>query len=79
MNNAIFEASCEKCPNISNGQCPNIQRMYTSLQDDLGHAAIREHEDSIKLFFECKDFPCKQIKLGPISVSFCPYLTGKAY
>ncbi|MDW7733643.1 MAG: hypothetical protein SCH66_14590 [Methanolobus sp.] len=79
MNNAIFDASCEKCPNMSSGQCPNIGQMYASLQIDSDQATDHVHEDSIELFFECKEFPCKQIKLGPISFSFCPYLAGKAY
>lgn len=79
MNNAIFDASCENCPNMSSGQFPDIEQIYASLQDDSYHVVTRDHEDNIKLFFECKEFPCKQIKLGPISFSFCPYLAGKAY
>ncbi|TGC08507.1 hypothetical protein CUN85_09335 [Methanolobus halotolerans] len=79
MNSLIFDTSCEKCPNMSSGQCPNMEQICAFFPDDSDQATNHAHENSIKLFFKCKEFPCKQIKLGPASCSYCQYLAGKAY
>ncbi|QLC49327.1 hypothetical protein HWN40_03135 [Methanolobus zinderi] len=75
----ILNENCERCPNMSGGQCQSIEQVYSILKEDPEQSINPDYENYAQLFTECKEFPCKQIKLGPISCSYCPYLEGKAY
>jgi hypothetical protein len=66
---AVFSAAVNKCPNGKNGCIPK--------ENKFCKIATCAFAKKIRFCFECREFPCKITKTGPISYGYCQYLTGK--
>lgn len=68
---------CEKCQRMVQNKCPNGENGCTPKDNKFCKIATCAFTNKIRFCFECRDFPCEITKTGPISYSYCQYISGK--
>lgn len=77
MRIGVCGIACEKCPKMTNGQCPNGDKGCVPRQNRFCRITSCAFEKNVALCFECGEFPCELTKAGPISYGYCQYLAGR--
>jgi hypothetical protein len=77
MRVGVCGIACEMCPKMVGGTCPNGEAGCVARENRFCAVCSCAHARSVRLCFECADFPCETTKQGPISFGYCQYISGK--
>jgi hypothetical protein len=77
MRMGVCGIACEKCPQMTKGECPNGETGCVPKSNPFCKIADCAYNNNMKLCFECPQFPCETTKSGPISYDYCEYISGK--
>jgi hypothetical protein len=78
MKIGVCGIACEKCPRMTQNQCPNGHAGCQPKENPFCKISACAFQKGVRLCFECAEFPCETTKSGPISFGYCCYLAGKA-
>ena len=79
MRIGVCGIACEKCPQMTKGQCPNGESGCIPRQNQFCKIASCAFEKGSRFCFECAEFPCELTRSGPISYGYCEYISGKGF
>ena len=77
MRIGVCGIACEKCPRRVRDACPNGALGCLPNDNKFCAVATCAYRKSVKLCFECGDFPCETTKLSPVSFGYAQYISGK--
>ena len=77
MKIGVCGIACERCPRMVAGKCPSGLAGCVPRDNPYCKVAACAYRRSVRLCFECPEFPCETTKSGPISHSFCMYISGR--
>jgi hypothetical protein len=79
MKIGVCGIACEKCPLMVKGKCPNGAKGCTPRENKFCAIATCAFRKSVKLCFECAEFPCETTKSGPINYDYCKFIAGEGF
>ncbi len=79
MKIGVCGITCEQCPLMVKGKCPNGSAGCQPKENKFCQIATCAFHKGVRLCFECPDFPCETTKLGPVKYEYCQFISGGGF